>query len=160
MEEIKVVLDAITTDGNLDKVVKGAIKVLNEISDLKLYLVGPKNEIDPLLSEFNFNSDRLEVVDAIDKITNLDNPMKAIRQKKESSLYKSFALLKENDDINGLVSAGATGALLCGAIMNLKPIGKCYPSLSTLLPNEKGEFFCLIDCGANVDCTSKQLFPC
>ena len=157
MDEIKVVLDAITTDGNLDKVVKGAIKVLNEILDLKLYLVGPKNEIDLLLNEFNFNSDRLEVVDAIDKITNLDNPMKAIRQKKESSLYKSFALLKENDDINGLVSAGATGALLCGAIMNLKPIGKCYPSLSTLLPNEKGEFFCLIDCGANVDCTSKQL---
>ena len=158
MNKIKVVLDAITTDGNLDKVVEGAIKVVNEIDDLMLYLVGPKHDIQTILKQFNFNNNNnLEIIDAQDKITNLDNPMKAIRQKTESSLYKSFALLKENDDINGLVSAGATGALLCGAIMNLKPIGKCYPSLSTLLPNEKGEFFCLIDCGANVDCTSKQL---
>ena len=157
MEKIKIVIDAITTDGNLDKVVKGVIKVINELTDLIVYLVGPIDEINQLLKENNFNNDRLFVIDAQDKITNLDNPMKAIRQKTESSLYKSFALLKENEDINGLVSAGATGAILCGAIMNLKPIGKCYPSLSTLLPNENDEFFCLIDCGANVDCTSKQL---
>ena len=37
MNKIKVVLDAITTDGNLDKVVEGAIKVVNEIDDLMLY---------------------------------------------------------------------------------------------------------------------------
>lgn len=157
MEKIKVVLDAITTDGNLDKVICGAIKVANELPNLLLYVVGPEKEIKEHLLKEKQENNNLIVVDAQDKITNLDHPMKAIRQKKESSLYKSFALLKENDDIKGLVSAGATGAILCGAIMNLKSIGKCYPSLSTLLPNEKGEFFCLIDCGANVDCTSKQL---
>ena len=157
MKEIKIVLDAITTDGNLDKVIIGAIKVLKELPDLKLYLVGPINEIEEQLKINNFNSSNLIIIDAQDKITNLDNPMKAIRQRKESSLYKCFDLLKQNEDIEGLVSAGATGALLCGAIMNLKPIGKCYPSLSTLLPNENDEFFCLMDCGANVDCTSKQL---
>ena len=41
--------------------------------------------------------------------------------------------------------------------MNLKTVCKTQPFLSTLLPNEKEEFFCLVDCGANVDCTSKQL---
>ncbi len=157
MKEVKIVLDAITTDGNLDKVVVGAIKALNELPNLKLYLVGPKEEINKQLVINNFKNDNLIIIDAQDKITNLDNPMKAIRQKKESSLYKCFDLLKQNDDIEGLVSAGSTGAILCGAIMNLKPIGKCYPSLSTLLPNENDEFFCLIDCGANVDCTPKQL---
>jgi len=157
MKQIKIVLDAITTDGNLDKVVKGAIQAVSELSNLILYIVGPQNEIEELLNQNNFKNDKLVIIDAQDKITNLDNPVKAIRQKKESSLYKSFELLKQNDDIEGFVSAGATGAILCGAIMNLKPIGNCHPSLSTLLPNEKDEFFCLIDCGANVDCTSKQL---
>lgn len=157
MKEIKIVLDAITTDGSLDKVVLGAVNVLNELPDLTLYLVGPTNEINNQLSNYNLKYDNLVVIDAQDKITNIDNPLKAIRQKKESSLYKCFELLKQNEDIGGLVSAGATGALLCGAIMNLEPIGNCYPSLSTLLPNENDDFFCLIDCGANVDCIPKQL---
>lgn len=157
MKEIKIVLDAITTDGNLDKVVVGAIKALNDLPNMKLFLVGPENEIKEQLNINNYQNDNLVIVDAKDKITNLDNPMKAIRQMKESSLYKCFDLLKHNEDIEGFVSAGATGAILCGAIMNLKSIGKCYPSLSTLLPNENDEFFCLIDCGANVDCTPKQL---
>ena len=82
MSKIKVVLDAITTDGNLDKVVEGAIKVVNEIDDLMLYLVGPKDDIQTILKQFNFNNNNnLEIIDAQDKITNLDNPMKAIRQK-------------------------------------------------------------------------------
>lgn len=157
MKEIKIVLDAITTDGNLDKVIIGAVKALKELPKLKLYLVGPIDEINNQLKLNNFTSDNLIIIDAQDKITNFDNPIKAIRQKKESSLYKCFDLLKQNEDIEGLVSAGSTGALLCGAIMNLQSIGKCYPSLSTLLPNENDEFFCLIDCGANVDCTPKQL---
>lgn len=157
MKEIKIVLDAITTDGNLDKVIIGSVKALKELPNLKLYLVGPIDEINNQLKLNDFTSDNLIIIDAQDKITNFDNPIKAIRQKKESSLYKCFDLLKQNEDIEGLVSAGSTGALLCGAIMNLQPIGKCYPSLSTLLPNENDEFFCLIDCGANVDCTPKQL---
>ena len=157
MKQIKIILDAITTDGNLDKVVKGAIKVTNELSDLLLYIVGPKDEIKEQLDQNNCTNDNLIIIDAPDKITNLDNPILAIRQKKESSLYKSFELLKQNDDISGLVSAGSTGAILCGAIMNLKTVCKTQPFLSTLLPNEKEEFFCLVDCGANVDCTSKQL---
>ena len=52
MDKIKVVLDAITTDGNLDKVVEGAIKVVNEINDLMLYLVGPKHDIQTILKQF------------------------------------------------------------------------------------------------------------
>lgn len=157
MEKIKIVLDAISTDDNLEEIIKGAIKALNDNNNIILYIVGPENEINQILTKYQCNNQDIIIVDAIDKITNEDIPTFAIRNKKESSLYKCFQLLKENDDINGLISAGSTGAILCGAIMNLPSIGKCRPALSTLLPNEKGELFCLIDCGANVDCKPKQL---
>lgn len=159
MAKQKIVLDAITTDNNLSEMVKGAFEVCNKNSEIILYVVGPIDQINAVINENNYtlNYDNLIIIDAQDKITNDDIPTYAIRNKKESSLYKAYKLLKENEDINGLVSAGSTGAILCGAIMHLKTIGKCRPSLTTLLPNEKDELFCLIDCGANVDCHAKQL---
>lgn len=159
MAKQKIVLDAITTDNNLSEMVKGAFEVCNNNSDILLYMVGPMDQINEVIKENNYilNNDNLIIIDAQDKITNEDIPTFAIRNKKESSLYKAYQLLKENDDINGFVSAGSTGAILCGAIMNLKTIGKCRPALSSLLPNENDELFCLIDCGANVDCHAKQL---
>lgn len=155
MNKTKIVLDTISTDDNLQKIVEGAIKAIEDKEDILLYIVGPITQIENIIDKKYF--DKIILVDAQDKITNEDIPTFAIRNKKESSLYKCFQLLKENDDINGLISAGSTGAILCGAIMNLQSIGKCRPALSTLLPNEKGEMFCLIDCGANVDCKPKQL---
>lgn len=157
MDKIKIVLDAISTDGNLEEIVKGAFKSVECNENLILYLVGPEEEIISIMKQNSLNNDNLIIVNATDKITNEDVPTYAIRKKVDSSLYKCFQLLKENDDINGLVSAGSTGAILCGSIMILKPIGNCRPALSTLLPMENGEFFCLIDCGANVDCNANQL---
>lgn len=155
----KIVLDLITTDNNLLEMVKGAFEVCNKNKNLILYVVGPEDQITEIIkkNELSLLNENLIIVDAQDKITNDDAPLSAIRKKKESSLYKAYQLLKENEDITGLVSAGSTGAILCGAIINLKTIGKCRPVLSTLLPNENNELFCLIDCGANVDCTPEQL---
>lgn len=157
MSKVKIVLDAISTDGNLEEIVKGAFKCVDFNKNLILYLVGPETEINPIIEKNNLKNENIILVNATDKITNEDVPTYAIRKKVESSLYKCFQLLKENDDINGLVSAGATGAILCGSIMILKPINNCRPALSTLLPMQNGEFFCLIDCGANVDCNASQL---
>lgn len=156
MEKIKIVVDTISTDDNLEKIVEGALKSLEENDNLFLYLVGPKDEIQNVITKNNFKNENYEIIDGKDKISNTDNPLRSIRQKTESSLYKSFELLKK-EDINALVSAGATGAILCGAILNLKRLGSCQPALSTLLPTQKGDKVCIMDCGANIDCTPMQL---
>ncbi len=156
MKKIKLVLDAISTDGNIEQIVEGMVKAIQNNNSIIIYIVGPKQEINDILMKLDYNKEQIIIVDASDKITNLDNPLTAIRQKKESSLYKSFQILKENDDIEGFITAGSTGAILCGAIMYLKRITDKRPTLVTQLPG-KDEFFCLVDCGANVDCDPEHL---
>ena len=104
-------------------------------------------------------TERIEIVDAKDVITNDDVPTLAIRQKKDSSMVRAFDLLKENDDVVGLVSAGSTGAVLSGVIMKIGRIkGISRPALCPILPTiVDGRSVVICDCGANVDCKSENL---
>ena len=80
----------------------------------------------------------------------------AIRQKKNSAQVKGMLLVREGG-ADGFVSAGSTGATLAGGMFRLGRIeGVERPALAPLLPNGK-DFFCLIDCGANVDCLPQYL---
>ena len=64
-------------------------------------------------------------------------------------------LKKKESDI--VISAGNTGALLVIAKLNLKMIENIdKPALSALWPNKKG-MSVVLDLGANIDCSSKNL---
>ncbi len=152
---IKIVLDTLGSDKGIEEIVKGGIDASLSNSDLDLVFAGPKDEILKIIKESS--NKEFEIIDAKEAITNLDNPIMAVRSKKESSLVKAMNYLNENDDALAFVSAGSTGAVLTSAIMKLKRIGNCRPVLTCMLPNEKGEFFCLADCGANADCKSEHL---
>ena len=92
------------------------------------------------------------------KRQNDDVPTFAVKQKKESSLVKALVALKERDDIDGLVSAGSTGAVLTGGVLRIGRIsGIMRPALAPILPTVNGRDVCLIDCGANVDCRPEFL---
>jgi phosphate acyltransferase len=85
-----------------------------------------------------------------------ENPLAALRKKKESSIAVGIGLLKE-DKVDALVSAGNTGALMSSAKMNLSMlplIGR--PSLLALLPTEH-KTISVIDVGANISSQSKYL---
>ena len=99
---------------------------------------------------------RIEVDDCTEIITNHDAPVMAIRTKKQSAQVKGMLLVREGG-ADGFVSAGSTGATLAGGMFRLGRIeGVERPALAPLLPNGKGSF-CLIDCGANVDCLPAYL---
>lgn len=151
---VNVVVDTMGSDNGYETIVKGAVKVSKEISDLKIYLVGDVDKIKPLIKDIN----NIEIIDAKDEITNYDNPIVAVREKKDSSLVKAYDFIKDKDDINILVSAGSSGAVLTGAIMKLERINKCRPGIMAMLPNEDGKLFALMDCGVNADCKAEHLF--
>ena len=70
----------------------------------------------------------------------------------------AYDLLKNNDDISGIISSGSTGALLAGAIMKVGRIPNIIrPALCPILPTVKDKGVALIDCGANVDCKADML---
>ena len=153
---VHIYLDAMGGDNAPQCTVEGAIEALRADADLKITLGGPKDEIEKLLVNCDDVRSRLDVDDCPEIITNHDAPVMAIRQKKQSAQVKGMLLVREGG-ADGFVSAGSTGATLAGGMFRLGRIdGVERPALAPLLPNGKG-FFCLIDCGANVDCLPAYL---
>lgn len=152
----RIYLDAMGGDNAPQCTVEGALEALRADPDLEITLGGPENEIKALLQDADDVKDRLLMDDAPDIITNHDAPVMAVRQKKNSAVVKGMLAVREGS-MDGFVSAGSTGATLAGGMFRLGRIGGVdRPALAPLLPNGK-DFFCLIDCGANVDCLPQYL---
>ena len=152
---MKVVVDAFGGDNAPLEIVEGAVLAVKENKDLTVVLTGDENKIKAILGN---RTERIEVVHAPDVITNDDTPTLAIRQKKDSSLVKAFDMLKMEEDVVGLVSAGSTGAILSGAIMKIGRIkGISRPALAPILPTKLESNVMIIDSGANIDCKSENL---
>ena len=153
---VHIYLDAMGGDNAPQCTIDGAIEALRADADLKITLGGPKDEIEKRLANCDDVRGRIEVDDCTEIITNHDAPVMAIRTKKQSAQVKGMLLVREGG-ADGFVSAGSTGATLAGGMFRLGRIdGVERPALAPLLPNGKG-FFCLIDCGANVDCLPAYL---
>lgn len=147
---MKVVIDAFGGDNAPLEIVEGVKMALKKFPELEVVLCGKEDKIKELL---NNDLTRVEIVDAQDVIKNEDHPTQAIRAKKDSSLVKAYDVLKEREDVIGLVSAGSTGAVLAGAIMKIGRIkGISRPALAPILPTKKESDVIIIDSGANIDC--------
>ncbi|CCB89730.1 phosphate acyltransferase [Simkania negevensis Z] len=85
-----------------------------------------------------------------------DDPLLAIRRKKEASMCVGMRLLKEKK-IDALVSTGNTGALIASARMYLPLLeGIQRSALITLLPTKKSPI-AVLDVGANIECMPEHL---
>jgi glycerol-3-phosphate acyltransferase PlsX len=94
----------------------------------------------PAHLEFHIVSDVIEMH---------DEPLIAIRHKKNSSLVLGFKFLRKRY-LDGFVSAGNTGALIAGATLSLPLLpGIKRPALLAVLPTETGKV-AIIDVGGNV----------
>lgn len=147
---IKVALDAMGGDNAPKEVVKGAVEAINISNETFIYLVGKQEEINKELSQYTYNKDQLEVVDAREVIETGEPPVMAIRKKKDSSLVKALYMVKEKK-ADAFVSAGSSGAILVGGqtiVGRLKGVQR--PPLAPLVPTMNGVFL-LADSGANVD---------
>lgn len=147
---MKIVVDAFGGDNAPIEIVEGVKLALAKHKDLEVVLCGKQDEILKIL---NNKTERIEIVDAEEVIKNEEHPTMAIRQKKNSSLVRAYDVLKEREDVVGLVSAGSTGAVLAGAIMKIGRIkGISRPALAPILPTKKESDVIVVDSGANVDC--------
>ena len=155
----KVVVDVFGGDHAPQEIVNGCLIALENQKDFSIVMVGKEQEIKNCLLGQTYDESRIEIVDAVDVITNDDTPTVAIRTKKQSSLVVAYEYLKNNDDAIGLVSAGSTGAVLTGATLKVGRIkGVSRPALAPLLPTViPDKKVMLVDCGANVDCKPHML---
>ena len=153
---MKIALDAMGGDNAPLETIKGAVAALEEISELELVLVGKKEVIEAELSKYKYNKEKIEIVDAREIIEMTDEPVVAVKSKKDSSMNRTLELVKDGT-VNASVSAGNTGALITASQLKLKRIkGVLRPAIATMFPNKKGHML-MLDVGATADCKPEFL---
>jgi glycerol-3-phosphate acyltransferase PlsX len=130
--------------------VAGALLALGAVPDLSLVLVGDQAQLDPLLAAASgVPADRLEVVHAPQCVDMKEKPTDAIRKKPDASVFRCWQLMAEGK-VDGLVSAGNTGAVVAGGL-RLRKFLKCVhrPGIATVMPTARGRCV-ILDVGANI----------
>lgn len=154
----KIVIDVNGADAGLTPVVDGTALALKQGVEFIPVLVGPAAELKSMLTDRGITEDQYELVDATDAITNEDPPTCVFGGREESSMVKAYLRLKSDESCCAMISAGSTGALLVGSICRLGLLpGLKFPVLSSALPCSPEKMVCLVDCGANVECTAADL---
>ena len=148
----KIIIDVFGCDKPAE-VVKGGILSLSKGSDFNIVFTGQKEFIENELKNLKYETNRVEIIDCKEVITNEDSPTLSIRQKKDSSLVVALEKLKEDKETVAMVSCGNTGAVLTGALFKIGRIeGIERPALAPMLPTGNADRdVLLIDCGANTD---------
>ena len=155
---MKIIIDCFGGDKSPSANIEGALAALAEHSDLSLLFPGDEALISAELSTREYDASRVEIVHAPEVITGEDKPTDAIRLKKESSMIKAISLLRSEPDVDGMVSTGATGALIAAATLRIGRIrGIRRPAFCPLMPTMNGGIVGICDSGANVDVTAEML---
>ncbi|QKY71597.1 phosphate acyltransferase PlsX [Lentibacillus sp. CBA3610] len=150
---MKIAIDAMGGDHAPEAIVKGAEEAVSHIENLNITLVGDEEKIKPHLT----GSDRIDIIHTNEMITADDEPVRAVRSKKDSSLVLMAKEVKE-DRADACISAGNTGALMSAGLFVVGRIrGIDRPALSPTLPTTDGKGFLLLDVGANVDTKAHNL---
>ena len=142
-------------DGSPKKVIDGIIHNNKFHQDNFYKIFGDKEQILPHIKN-KIDKKFYEIIHTKNFVKSTDSPLEAAKKGKDTSMWLSINSVKDKDsDI--VISAGNTGALLVIAKLNLKMIDNIdKPALSALWPNKKG-MSVVLDLGANIECSSKNL---
>ncbi len=152
---IKIAVDAMGGDGSPKKIIDGLIYNHKKNKENFFRIFGKKEEIENNLGN-QIDNNFFEIIDTNNKVKSTDSPLEAAKRGKDTSMWLAINSVK-NKDSDIVISAGNTGALLVIAKLNLKMIKNIdKPALSALWPNKKG-MSVVLDLGANIECSSKNL---
>ena len=154
---ITVAVDCMGGDRGAAVTVPAALAALEDDADIALILVGSSAAIeDELRRARAVPGNRLCVRGATETIAMNEPPATALRSKKDSSMRVAIELVKDGA-ANACVSAGNTGALMAISRFVLKTLpGIDRPAIASILPTQTGQT-CMLDLGANVDCSAEHL---
>ncbi len=155
---IRVAVDAMGGDRAPQAEIDGVLQALQSPpNDFLVQLVGRTDAIEVELARHpGTDRGRLEVHEAADVIGMAEKPLAAVRKKPKSSLVIGLRLQKSGQS-DAFVSAGNTGAALAASTVLLGlHEGVDRATVATLFPTG-GEPVLVLDGGANVDCSAREL---
>ena len=137
------------------KIIEGIIENHKSSKENFYKIFGDQEQIEKIITN-RLDKNFYDVVHTDDIVKSTDSPLEAAKRGKETSMWLSIQSVK-NKESDIVISAGNTGALLVIAKLNLKMIENIdKPALSALWPNKKG-MSVVLDLGANIECSSKNL---
>lgn len=150
----RIAVDAMGGDHAPQAVIEGVNQALKEFSDIEIQLYGDEAKIKPYL----IATERVTIIHTDEKINSDDEPVRAIRRKKNSSMVLATQAVKDGQ-ADAVLSAGNTGALLAAGVFvvgRIKNIDR--PGLMSTLPTMDGKGFDMMDLGANAENTAHHLY--
>lgn len=151
-----IAIDAMGGENAPKAIVDAVLKAKPKLKDTKFVLFGDEEKINKLIP--TEQKDRIDVIATSEVIVDSDEPVKAIRRKKNSSMVVAANYVKAGK-ADALFSLGNTGALLaCGIFIIGRIKGVERPALMPTLPSAKSEDgFNIIDVGANAQSKPEYL---
>jgi glycerol-3-phosphate acyltransferase PlsX len=152
---IKIAVDAMGGDNSPKKIIDGITHHHKSNKNVFYKIFGDQTKINNLIAN-KVDKEFFEIIHTIDLVKSTDSPLEGAKKGKNTSMWLAIESVKKKEaDI--VVSAGNTGALLVISKLNLKMIENIdKPALSALWPNKKG-MSVVLDLGANIECSSKNL---
>ncbi|MBK8288258.1 MAG: phosphate acyltransferase PlsX [Cellvibrionales bacterium] len=148
---ITIAIDVMGGDFGPAVTVPASVRALSFMPDISVILLGDNEDIQFHLSRLKYAChERIRVVATTQTVGMDEKPVQALRNKKDSSLFRAIQLLQEGE-VQACVSAGNTGALLavgCHLLGTFDGIDR--PAICAAIPTDSGQAF-LLDVGANVD---------
>lgn len=153
---VRIAIDAMGGDNAPQAVVEGVVRAAKEYPQNEFQLYGDETKIQAVLKE---NLENITIIHCSEKITSEDEPVRAVRSKKDASMVVAATAVKEGK-ADALFSAGNTGGLLASGLLIVGRIkGIDRPGLMPILPviGEENRQFIMMDVGANAECKVKNL---
>lgn len=155
---IRVALDAMGGDNAPAVEIDGTVQALKELPpNFIVQLVGKTDVIEAELARHpDLDRARVEVHEAPEVIGMAEAPLAAIRKKRKSSIVIGMGMQKAGQS-DAFISAGNTGAVLAaGTVLLGLHTGVERATVATLFPTADRPAL-VLDAGANVDCSAKEL---
>lgn len=154
---MKIAVDAMGGDHAPQAIVEGVEAARDEYKDIDFVLYGDESKVKPLIK----NDERISFVQSHDDISMGEEPVKAIRHKRESSIVLAATAVRK-DQADAFFSAGNTGAVLAAGLLLVGRIkGIDRPGLTSILPitqpGAKRNSFVYLDSGANAESKERNL---
>ncbi len=151
-----IALDVMGGDAAPEAILTGASAALEQFQELRLLLIGPAEVWKYELATVLLRHPRVTYQTSATVIDMADSPVRAVRQKPDSSLVMGVRCLAEAQ-VNAFVTAGNSGATVVAALkyLDLLP-GIERPALAVLFPGQAGETL-VLDVGAQVSCRPEHL---
>src|SRR6195952_996979 len=154
---MNIAIDMMGGDFAPEELVKGVHEYLSEPTPATVWMIGDETILKSLLAKYAFPSTGYRIVPSTEVIGMNEHPVKALKEKQQSSIAIGFYLLASGK-ADAFISAGNTGAMMVGALFSIKAIeGVLRPTIGAYLPREDGRLGLLVDVGLNADCKPENL---